>query len=134
MHTIMTALQVCGVSAILTDPGPVCEGDTVLLTCTVPGGVQQVWSYNGDFIGGGQVIPGRLPRTNPDIVGGVVFTLNLLEDSSPDLVSQLSFTASTDMNGGLIQCTGDAAASTGGSESVTDDITVQVEQFCKSHT
>ena len=44
MHAIV--LQVCGVSAILTDPGPVCTGDTVLLTCTIPGGVTLVWRYN----------------------------------------------------------------------------------------
>ena len=131
MHAIV--LQVCGVSAILTDPGPVCTGDTVLLTCTIPGGVTLVWRYNNILqpIGSGVYQPANniVPPDNPDTVGGVVFTLSLL-DSSPDLVSQFSFTASTDVNGGIIQCAG----STGGVESVTDDITVQVEQFCKSHT
>ena len=118
MHNCVV-LQVCGVSAILTDPGPVCTGDTVVLTCTIPGGVQLIWRYNNEVIGDGV-----------DTVGGVMFTQNLL-DSSPDLVSQLSFTASTDVNGGIIQCVGDAATSTGGFESVSDDITVQVEQICK---
>ena len=124
-------LQVCGVSAILTDPGLVCEGDTVLLTCTIPGGVTLLWRYNNERIGSGVYQPASntVPPTNPDTVGGVVFTLSLL-DSSPDLVSQLSFTASTDVNGGIIQCAGDAATSTGGFESVFDDITVQVEQIC----
>ena len=74
----------CGVSAILTDPGPVCEGDTVLLTCTIPGGVQLIWRYNSAGIGNGAVEPDSLPPTNPDTVGGVVFTLSVLEDSSPD--------------------------------------------------
>ena len=49
-------------------------------------------------------------------------------------MSQLSFSASTDVNGvngQIIQCFGDAATSTGGVESVSDDITVQVEQICK---
>ena len=124
----------CGVSAILTDPGPVCTGDTVLLTCTIPGGVALGWNYNNERIGGGTYVPASntVPPTNPDTVGGVVFTHSLL-DSSPDLVSQLSFTASADVNGGIIQCAGDAATSTGGFESVSDDITVQVEQICKSY-
>ena len=123
----------CGVSAILTDPEPVCTGDTVLLTCTIPGGVSLTWSYNNERIGGGRYVPvtNTVPPTNPNTVGGVVFTHSLL-DSSPDLVSQLSFTASTDVDGGVIQCVGDAATSTGGFEVVSDDITVQVEQICKS--
>ena len=122
-------LQVCGVSAILTDPGLVCEGDTVLLTCTIPNGILLVWGYEGEVIGNGVYRPPNVPPTNPDTVGGVVFTHSLL-DSSPDLVSQLSFTASSDVNGGVIQCVGDAATSTDGVESVSDVITVQVEQIC----
>ena len=118
----------CGVSAILTDPGLVCEGDPVVLTCTIPMGVQLIWRYNGDLIGNGAVQPDRLPPDNPDTVGGVVFTLSLLEDTSPDdLVSQLSFTASTDMDGGTIQCAG-----TNGTSSVSDDSVIQVGQMCKS--
>ena len=117
----------CGVSAILTDPGLVCEGDTVLLTCTIPMGVQLIWRYNGDLIGNGAVQPDRLPPDNPDTVGGVVFTLNVLDDTSPDLVSQLSFTASTDMDGGTIECAG-----FDGTNSVSDDTVIQVGQMCKS--
>ena len=66
----------CGVSAILTDPGPVCEGDTVLLTCTIPGGVSLGWRYNNVLIGNGAYQPAgnTVPPTNPDTVGGVVFT------------------------------------------------------------
>ena len=123
-------LQVCGVSAILTDPGPVCEGDTVLLTCTIPNGTLLGWIYEGEIIGDGVHRPPNVPPTNPDTVGGVVFTHSLL-DTSPDLVSQLSFTASADVNGGVIQCAGDAVTSTGGVEIVSDDVTVQVEQICK---
>ena len=117
----------CGVSAILTDPGPVCTGDAVTVTCTIPGGVQLLWRYNGASIGNGAVEPGRLPPTNPDTVGGVVFTLSLLEGTSPDLVSQLSFTASTDVDGGTIRCDG-----IDGTNSVSDDTVIQVEQICKS--
>ena len=109
----------------------------MLLTCTIPGGVSLAWRYNSEneLIGNGIYRPASntVPPTNPDTVGGVVFTHSLL-DSSPDLVSQLSFTASSDINGGIIQCLGDAATSTGVLESVLDDITVQVEQFCKSYT
>ena len=109
----------------------------MLLTCTIPGGVTLGWRYNSDngLIGNGVYQPANniVPPTNPDTVRGVVFTHSLL-DSSPDLVSQLSFTASDDMNGGVIRCVGDAATSTDGVESVSDDIIVQVEQFCKLHT
>ena len=128
-------LQVCGVSAILTDPGPVCTGDTVLLTCTIPRGTRLAWRYNGENIGNGVYLPtyNTVPPDNPDTKGGVVFTQRLLH-TSPDLVTQLSFTATINTNGGIIQCAGDAATSTGGVESVSDDITVQVEQICKSHT
>ena len=82
------------------------------LTCTIPGGVSLGWRYNNVLIGGGTYVPvtNTVPPTNPDTVGGVVFTHSLL-DSSPDLVSQLSFTASSDVNGGIIQCAGDAATS-----------------------
>ena len=48
-------------------------------------------------------------------------------------MSQLSFTASSDVDDGIIQCVGDAPTSTGGFESVSDDITVQVQQNCESH-
>ena len=99
----------------------------MLLTCTVPEGVQLLWRYNGASIGSGAVEPGRLPPINPDTVEGVEFTHSLLECASPDLVSQLSFTASTDMDGGTIQCVG-----TDGTSIVTDDIVIQVEQICKS--
>ena len=117
----------CGVSAILTDPEPVCTGDTVILTCTISGGMSLVWRYNGALIGNGPVTPEQLPPDNPDIVGGVEFTLSML-DSSPDLVSQLSFTASTDMDGGIVQCAG----SDGTTGTVSDDTVIQVEQICKS--
>ena len=124
-------LQVCGVSAILTDPGLVCAGDTVLLTCTIPNGITLVWSYEGEVIGDGVYRPPNVPPTNPDTVGDVVFTHSLL-DTSPDLVSQLSFTASTDMNGGIIRCAGDFQTSAGGLDSAIDNITMQVGQMCKS--
>ena len=121
----------CGVSAILTDPGLVCTGDTVLLTCTIPNGITLGWSYDGEFIGDGVYRPPNVPPTNPDTVGGVVFTHSLLS-TSPDLLSQLGFTASTDMNGGIIRCDGDFQTSAGGLDSVTDNTTVQVGQLCKS--
>ena len=134
MHTLIiyvTVLQVCGVSAILTDPGLVCTGDTVLLTCTIPNGTLLGWSYEGEIIGNGVYSPPNVPPTNPDIVGGVVFTHSLLS-TSPDLVSQLGFTASSDLNGGIIRCAGDFQTSAGGLDSATDNITMQVGQMCKS--
>ena len=132
MHAIV--LQVCGVSAILTDPGPVCEGDTVVLNCTIPAGVLLRWNYNDERIGGGIYAPSinEVPPTNPDTVGNVVFTHSLL-DSSPDIVSQLSFTASADVNCGIILCAGrDAASAEDDYDNILDDITVQVEQTCES--
>ena len=75
--------------------------------------------------------PPNVPPTNPDTVRSVVFTHSLL-DSSPDLVSELSFTASTDVNGGVIRCAGDFQTNAGDLDSVTDNITMQVGQMCKS--
>ena len=132
MHA--TVLQVCGASAILTDPGPVCEGDTVVLNCTITVGAFLRWNYNDVLIGGGLYAPSinKVPPTNPDTVGGVVFTHSLL-DSSPDIVSQLSFTASADVNCGIILCAGhDASFAQGDIDNILDDITVQVDQTCES--
>ena len=123
----------CGVGAILTDPGPVCEGDTVVITCTIPNGTLLGWIYEGEAIGNGVYSPPNVPPTTPDTVRSVVFTHSLL-DSSPDIVSQLSFTASTDMNGGIIRCDGDFQTSAGGLDSVTDTTTMEVGQLCKSVT
>ena len=103
----------------------------MLLTCTIPNGTLLVWIYEGEVIGNGVYRPPNVPPTNPDTVGGVVFTHSLL-DSSPDLVSELSFTASTDVNGGVIRCAGDFQTNAGDLDSVTDNITMQVGQMCKS--
>ena len=41
----VVAVLLVPVSGILTDPGPVCPGDTVTLTCDVTRGTQLIWSY-----------------------------------------------------------------------------------------
>ena len=87
---VLVCLLVAG-SAVLTDPGPLCSGQPVLLTCNITGGVDLIWSYNSVVIGG-QISPTRPPPTGPVSVGGVQFTLTLLL-ARPDMVSKISFTA-----------------------------------------
>ena len=58
----------------------------MLLPCTIPRGVSLAWRYNNlRLIGNGLYRPANneVPPTNPDTVGGVVFTHSLLE-GSPD--------------------------------------------------
>ena len=38
-------------STVLTDPGPVCSGHTVVLTCSAVEGTIIAWRYRGEDIG-----------------------------------------------------------------------------------
>ena len=102
---VVPVLLVPPVSGILTDPGPVCPGDTVTLNCTSsdPQARSLGWIYDGVNII--TILPGvtSLP-TNP-VVSGVEFSVSLLP--STDLVSQISFMASSSINGRTLQCSGD---------------------------
>jgi hypothetical protein len=104
------------VSGLLTDPGTVCPGSTVVLNCTTSGGMGsfQIWSYNG------AQLTSVTPRTTTPIDverSGVVFSISLLS-TTPDIMSQISFVASPSINGGTLTCAG------GGGE--TDSVTLMV--------
>ncbi len=96
-------------SCILTDPGPLCTGQTATLTCNITGGTRIHWNYN---VGGSG---GRIPTYDPDIgvspptepvtVNGVEFTVSVLM-TQPHLVSTISFVPSAMMNGGELVCIG----------------------------
>ena len=107
----------------LPDPGPLCAGQTAVLTCSVTDGVAIEWGYKDGYIG--QFLSlSQPPSPDPVTEGGVHFTLTLSQNNNP-LISQLSFTASPDMDGGVVRCTGFSDAFS------SDEITLQVE-ICKS--
>ena len=109
----------------LPDPGPLCVGQTAVLTCSVADGVTILWRYRGETVG--SLLSLSLPPSSgPVTEGGVQFTLTLSQ-SSNSLISQLSFTASPDMDGGIVRCTGES----GGAFSF-DERTLQVGTICKS--
>ena len=111
----------------LSDPGPLCVGQTAVLTCSVADGVTIRWIYRNEFVGS-VISLNEPPPPDPVTVGGVQFTLTLSQDNNP-LISQLSFTASPDMDGGVVRCSGGIADGTFSS----DAITLQVEMICKFH-
>jgi hypothetical protein len=99
------------VSGLLTDPGTVCPGSTVVLNCTTPGNLQ-TWIYNGASVL--SIIPGVTPFPANVEVSGVMFSISLLS-STPDIESQISFVASSSVNGRTLVCSG----SSGETDSVT---------------
>ena len=116
-------------STVLTDPGPVCSGHTVVLTCIVAEGVTLRWRYRNEPIG--LFLSRNEPppsMSDPVTQGGVQFTLSLTQNST-HLLSQLNFTASTNMTGQTVRCTG--LTSTDTYTFISDEITLQVELLCK---
>ena len=111
----------------LPDPGPLCAGQTAVLTCSVTDGVNIRWRYRDENVGAVLSLS-QPPSSDPVTVGGVQFTLTLSSQNSNPLISNLSFTASPDMDGGVVRCTGGIADGTFPS----DEITLQVEMICKS--
>jgi hypothetical protein len=91
------------VSCLLTNPGSLCPGDMVTLTCNVTGGITQRWLYNTMPIGNSIIAVDVSPMT--DRVDGVNFTLLLLSTmNSPYLASQISFVATERMDGRIVEC------------------------------
>jgi hypothetical protein len=94
------------VRCLLTDPGSLCPGDMVTLTCNVTGGVIQQWRYNAVDVGD-MIIPAlnQVPEVPavPLMVNGVVFQLILLS-ITPNLASQIAFVASENMDGRMVEC------------------------------
>ena len=92
-------LLVSPVGSVLTDPGPLCEGRTVVLNCT--GGQGHDWRYDmsrGVIIN--NIVP---PPTEPVELSGVQFTFSQLSPS-PHLITQISFMSSQEMNGRILTC------------------------------
>ena len=113
-------------STILPDPGPLCAGQTAVLTCSVADGVTIRWRYRDEFVGSVISLNER-PSSDPVTVGGVQFTLTLSQNNN-SLISQLSFIASLDMDGGVVRCQGTIPDNTFPS----DEVTLQVDMICKS--
>ncbi len=114
-------------SSVLTNPGPLCTGQTATLTCNITGGTRISWIYN--VRGSVETIPtfnpnaGISPPTEPVTVNGVEFTVSVLMPTSPHLVSIISFVASAMTNGGILACIGFSSAQ------VEEEVTLQVESF-----
>ncbi len=115
-------------SGVLTDPGPLCTGQTATLTCNITGGTRINWNY---IVGGTRgLIPtydpdiGVSPPTEPVTANGVEFTASVLM-TQPQLVSTISFVPSTMMNGGELVCSGFAGVL------VSEAITLHVDSTSK---
>ena len=125
---VVVSLVLCAVvtegSTVLIDPGPVCSGHIVVLTCSVAEGTSMSWRYRDQNIG--LFSPIQPPPSDPVTQGGVQFTLSLMQNST-HLLSRLNFTASTDMTGESVECLGGLPSGTFSS----DEITLQVELICK---
>ena len=130
MHVILMifiVLLVYPVDSTLTGSGSLCAGQTALFTCNVTGGITVLWRYvtdAGDSPIGELLNPTSGP-TSTDTVGGVLFTVTLLMPTRPHLVTQLNFTASANMNGGVVLC------STTTSSTSSENITLEVENVSK---
>ena len=110
------------VSGILIDPGPLCPGETALLTCTITQGTDLFWSYDSGGIAA--IIPAVniSPPSGPILENGVEFTVTVLS-TSPDLVSQIRFVVSATVNGRALECSGVSTSS----GAVSRTLTLQVE-------
>ena len=112
----------------LPDPGPLCVGQTAVLTCSVTDGVSITWQYRTNSGASREQVGPVLSPSQADPVTvtllGIQFTLTLSQSSNP-LISQLSFTASPDIDGGEVRCVGFSDAFS------SDERTLQVEMICK---
>ena len=134
---LLSCLLCCTVSEVsatttLTASGPVlCADQKAVLTCIVTEGISIRWTYRGNQFGG-LITPSQPPPSDPIPVSGVEFTLSLLDGTSPDLVSQLTFTASTDVDGDVVSCIGIIPTGPDGMRELsTSEIMLEVEQNCK---
>ena len=116
------------VSGILIDPGPLCPGETALLTCTITQGTDLFWSYDSGRIT--TIIPAVnfFPPSGPILVSGVEFTVTVLS-TSPDLVSQISFVVSATVNGRTLECSGVSTSSGGVSRTLTLQVEDPISKF-----
>ena len=96
------------------DSGPLCPGQTALLTCNIPGGITLQWIYNSMQFA--NIRGSSVPSSDPIPVDGVEFTVSLLSNTGSDLVSEISFEVSSSINGGVLRCSGVNATAVGSRE------------------
>ena len=112
-------LLVSPVGSVLTDPGPLCAGRTVVLNCT--GGQGHDWRYDmsrGIIIN--NITP---PPAEPVELSGVQFTFSQ-PSPSPNLITQISFMSSQEMNGRILTCLSVIASTT----IVTSEVTLTISE------
>lgn len=98
------------ISGTLTDPGQLCPGEMVTLTCDTTAGTAGThtltWIFDGVQLI--SIIPGSstLPANRTE--SGVVFSISLLSAASFSfaVVSQISFEASSRSSGKTLECVG----------------------------
>ena len=113
---MLAKLFVSSVNSVSLDSGPLCPGQTAVLTCNVPGGITLQWIYNSMLF---VTISGTpVPSSDPIPVDGAEFIVSLLSNTGSDLVSEISFEVSSSINGGVLRCSG-VNATAGGSSEVT---------------
>ena len=100
----MSVLLVSPVNSVSLDSGPLCPGQTAVLTCNIPGGISLQWIYNSVQIT--SILSSSVPSSDPIPVDGVEFTVSLLSKTGSDLVSEISFEVSSSINGGVLRCSG----------------------------
>ena len=109
-------LLVSPVGSVLTDPGPLCAGRTVVLNCT--GGQSHDWRYD---MSSGVVINSLVPPpAEPVELSGVQFTFSQ-PSPLPNLITQISFMSSQEMNGRILTCTSLSVGSI-----VTSEVTLTI--------
>ena len=126
-YVVVVVLSPAVATTTLPDPGPLCAGQTAVLTCSVADGVTIRWRYRDEFVGS-VISLNEPPPPDPVTVRGVQFTRTLSQNNNP-LISQLSFTASPDMDGGVVRCQGGISDGTFPADGI---LTLQVEMICKS--
>ena len=92
------------VNSVSLDSGPLCPGQTAVLTCKIPGGISLQWIYNVMVIG--TILGTSVPSSDPILVDGVEFTVSLLFNTGSNLASEISFEVSSSINGGALRCSG----------------------------
>ena len=98
-YHVLLVLLVSPVGSVLTDPGTLCAGRTVVLNCT--GGQGHDWRYDKSR----RIIINNItpPPAEPVELSGVQFTFSQLSPS-PHLITQTSFMSSQEMNGRILTC------------------------------
>ena len=123
-HVLVLFVSTSPVGSVLTDPGPLCAGRTVVLNCT--GGRGHDWRYN---MSRGVVINTfDPPPAEPVELSGVQFTFSQLSPS-PNLITQISFISSQEMNGRILTCVSVIDATTIVTSEVTLDISENNSKF-----